>query len=145
MATTKKRKPARRSVRPVPLTKEGVAWTHFERIDSRRMRLKPEFSRTYFALCHLLADEFDVQRVTMTQAGPELSESQFGYAGFLKHASAALRMAAERSLKSFTLSDVSTSERYTLEQWQSAVNRLSRKGELPSRDGSIPDSASASS
>lgn len=138
MSTVKKRRPARRSVRPAPLTKEGVAWHHFERVNSQRMRLKPEFSRTYFALCHLLADEFDLQRVTMAAGKPTLNDSPYGYLVFLKHASAALRMAAERTLKSFTLSDVNQAERHTLELWQTTVNRLSRRAELPSRDGSAP-------
>ena len=129
-AEKKPRKSTGRSVRPVPLQKERVAWPHFERVDSRRMRLKPEFSRTYFALAQLFADELDEQRIQMTAAGPTENGSSYGYLQFLKHGSAALRMLAERLLKSFRLSDVVQAERYSLEQWESTVHRLRRGNKL---------------
>ena len=145
MAKDKKRKPAGRSVRPVSLKNSPLAWTHFERVDSFRIRLKPEFSRTYYALASLLADEFDMQRTAMSNSGPVVDPRRFGYAEFLAHASSALRMLAERLLKSFRIDTVSQSERYSLEQWQAAVTRLSRKKELfapPSVD--IPGTAASS-
>lgn len=126
----KPRKKPGRSVRPVPLSKERVAWPHFERITSQRLRLKPEVSRTYFALALLFADEFDAQRAVMTARGLEASNSSMGYLQFLKHASSAMRMLAERLLKSFRLSDVADAERYSLEQWESTVRRLQRGNKL---------------
>lgn len=127
---TKKRKPAGRTVRPAALKNARLEWPHFERVSAFRVKLKPEFSRTYYALASLLADEFDLQRTQLTNSGPVVDPRQFGYSEFLKHGSAALRMLAERLLKSFRIDTVAQSERYSLEQWQSTVARLSRKKEL---------------
>lgn len=130
VSETKKRKKTPRAVRPGDIAKKDVCWPHFERIDSRRMRLKSDFSRTYYALCCLIAEEFDAQRTVMTASGAEPSNEVYGNMLFLKHASSTLRMVAERVLKSFRLDDVIRAARYSHEEWGAAVTRLNRRGEL---------------
>lgn len=131
MADAKKRKPKPRAVSAGQVKRQGVTWEYFERVAALRLRLKPEVARTMYALCCLLADEYDAQRMTWKEGLQEDKGQAFGKFTYLSHASSALREMAERLLKSFQLKDVAAAERYGLEQWTDAVNRLNRRKELP--------------
>lgn len=115
-----------RAVSPASGTDHRVAWPYFERVNATRLKLKPEPGRTLYALLHLLADEHDAQRMTLTARGVEMSPADVGAGLFAKHAASAFRMAADRLLKSFTLTDVIRAERYGMEEWSAAVARMNR-------------------
>ncbi len=125
--------PARRAVKrpagdPDADNPHRVCWPHFDRVNATRLRLKPDVSRTPYAVLHLLADEHDAQRMTLTARGVEMTQSDVGAGLYAKHAASAFRVAADRLLKSFTLTDMIRAERYGMEEWAAAVDRMNRPG-----------------
>lgn len=132
MSPTLKHRAARNKV-PRAVQSDGggdarICWPHFDRVNATRLRLKPEVSRTLYAVLHLLADEFAAQVTTITARGPAMSDADVGAGLFARHASSAYRMAADRLLKSFTLTDMVRAERYGMEEWAAAVARLNAPG-----------------
>ena len=105
-----------------------IVWPYFDRVNATRLRLKPDVSRTLYAVLHLLADEYAAQVTTITTRGPEMTNADVGAGLFARHASSAFRMAADRLLKSFTLTDMIRAERYGMEEWSNAVARLNAPG-----------------
>lgn len=128
---TSPRKPTRRAVKPDAAEPARICWPHFERVNATRLKLKPDVSRTLYAVLHLLADEHAAQVTTITARGPEMSNADVGAGLFARHAASAFRMAADRLLKSFTLSDMIRAERYGMEEWAAAVARLNSPGKPP--------------
>lgn len=135
MSTTAAVKPSRskpaRAVKAPDAEPPRVCWPHFDRVNATRLKLKGEVSRTLYAVLHLLADEFAAQATTITARGPEMTTSDVGAGLFARHASSAYRMAADRLLKTFTLTDMIRAERYGMEEWAAAVARLNRPGNSP--------------
>lgn len=129
--TRPKPKRPRRAVAAELSGEHKVCWPYFDRVTASRAKLKPEPARTLYAILHLLADEFGSQRAILTARGLELTESDVGHGLFLKHAASAYRMAADRLLKSFTLSDLIRAERYGMEEFSAAVSRLNSPGTSP--------------
>lgn len=126
--TPSPRKPTRRAVRPDAAEPARICWPHFDRVNATRLKLKPDVSRTMYAVLHLLADEYAAQVTTISARGPEMTNADVGAGLFARHAASAFRMAADRFLKSFTLTDMIRAERYGMEEWTAAVARLNAPG-----------------
>lgn len=125
MTTAKpKRKRASRSV--FAETEDGI-YPMIERVSSTRCKLKPGPARGLYVLCRAIADEHDHTRAAALASMAKGSEVGMERVEFYRHASAALRMVAERCLKSWDTFRLLGVEKAVAADFRAATIRLSKE------------------
>lgn len=95
-----------------------------ERVSTTRVRLRPDVALGFFSLCHAMAKEHDIVRASMIQSMAKDSQSGIARFEFHRHASAALKMVADRVLKTFGEANLIQNERESRKVFEAAVKRL---------------------
>ena len=120
----KKTRRPRRAVRAWADAAPGVHFEFFDQVASMRLRLKPAMSRTLYAVAHMIADEHDMIRQGLAAKDDSLADGKLEKRVFHRHAASALRILADRLLKSFELRSIVLAERYSGEQWAAAIAKF---------------------
>jgi hypothetical protein len=102
----------------------GVFYGVFERVSSTRLKLRAEYSQTFYAIAHIIADEHMQSRLALTPANDSPVSSNESIRKFHRNAESALRMLADRLLKSFRMDVLINAERYSMEQWREALSKF---------------------
>lgn len=121
----KKRKP--RAVPPAAVSALTGIFGLTERVTTTRVRLTTDASLAFYSLCRLLASEHDDTRAGMLATMARDSSSGMARFEFHRHASSALRMVADRCLKTFSEPKLMMLEREARKEYVAAVERLSRE------------------
>lgn len=119
-----RKKPQRRPRKTTGATPEGdkpAIWNYFVQVNSTRCKLKEEPARLLYALAHLIADEHQMRCNTLRSMAAGAPVPEWGKSLFHHHASAALRMLADRLIKSFPITDLIRSEQYSGEMYVAAL------------------------
>jgi hypothetical protein len=102
----------------------GVFYGVFERVSSTRLKLKAEYSQTFYAIAHMIADEHMQSRLALTPSNDSAVSQNESIRKFHRNAESALRMLADRLLKSFRMDVLVNAERYSMEQWREALSKF---------------------
>lgn len=127
-----------RAVRKSGGNPPSANWEFFDRVSSTRYKLKADASRTMYAVACLLADEHDLMVTSIRSSIPDDVAKAQGYVRYHRNAAAALRMMADRLIKSFDLRDLIRAERYAMEEWSAALAAFTKSPRSRSADDSKP-------
>ena len=124
MATKAKAKKRKRSV--VAEACNGI-YPMLERVTTTRSKLTPEAARGFYVLARCIADEHDHARQSLLERMPKGTDIGLERVEFHRHASSALRMVAERVLKSWDTFRLLAFEKTVTDDFRAAIGRLSRE------------------